>query len=229
MIFLYCIQETDKPKKIRKIFNIVELEQNRVILPITKSEIENGKLSQKKAQILAKNIVNKLKNAIGNNVILSKEIKKQKNLVNYLHSQNMNIIDGKWLFGILSDEAITYVVNKKKMKKEKLNVSILVNDVEDYVLENIKLIVRKYKRVNIVTNHLEKFKKLEKEIFEKDGIMVTVTNNKKKSLTKSNVILNYDFPTELINKYKIYDEAIVLNVKQNVSISSKRFNRYECE
>ena len=229
MIFLYCIQETDKPKKIRKIFNIVELEQNRVILPITKSEIENGKLSQKKAQILAKNIVNKLKNAIGNNVILSKEIKKQKNLVNYLYSQNMNIIDGKWLFGILSDEAITYVVNKKKMKKEKLNVSILVNDVEDYVLENIKLIVRKYKRVNIVTNHLEKFKKIEKEIFEKDGIMVTVTNNKKKSLTKSNVILNYDFPTELINKYKIYDEAIILNVKQNVSISSKRFNRYECE
>ena len=226
---MYCIQETDKPKKIRKIFNIVELEQNRVILPITKSEIENGKLSQKKAQILAKNIVNKLKNAIGNNVILSKEIKKQKNLVNYLYSQNMNIIDGKWLFGILSDEAITYVVNKKKMKKEKLNVSILVNDVEDYVLENIKLIVRKYKRVNIVTNHLEKFKKLEKEIFEKDGIMVTVTNNKKKSLTKSNVILNYNFPTELINKYKIYDEAIVLNVKQNVSISSKRFNRYECE
>lgn len=226
---MYCIQETDKPKKIRKIFNIVELEQNRVILPITKSEIENGKLSQKKAQILAKNIVKKLKNAIGNNVILSKEIKKQKNLVNYLYSQNMNIIDGKWLFGILSDEAITYVVNKKKMKKEKLNVSILVNDVEDYVLENIKLIVGKYKRVNIVTNHLEKFKKLEKEIFEKDGIMVTVTNNKKKSLTKSNVILNYDFPTELINKYKIYDEAIVLNVKQNVSISSKRFNRYECE
>ena len=226
---MYCIQETDKPKKIRKIFNIVELEQNRVILPITKSEIENGKLSQKKAQILAKNIVNKLKNAIGNNVILSKEIKKQKNLVNYLYSQNMNIIDGKWLFGILSDEAITYVVSKKKMKKEKLNVSILVNDVEDYVLENIKLIVGKYKRVNIVTNHLEKFKKLEKEIFEKDGIMVTVTNNKKKSLMKSNVILNYDFPTELINKYKIYDEAIILNVKQNVSISSKRFNRYECE
>lgn len=226
---MYCIQETDKPKKIRKIFNIVELEQNRVILPITKSEIENGKISQKKEEILAKNIVNKLKNAMGNNIILSKEIKKQKNLVNYLYSQNMNIIDGKWLFGILSDEAITYVVNKKKMRKEKLNVSILVNDVEDYVLENIKLIVRKYKRVNIVTNHLEKFKKIEKEIFEKDGIMVTVTNNKKKSLSKSNVILNYDFPTELINKYKIYDEAIILNVKQNVSISSKRFNRYECE
>lgn len=229
MIFLYCIQETDKPKKINKIFNIIKLEQNRIILPITKNEIENGKLSQKKAQILAKKITNKLAKTMGNNIILSKEIKKQKNLVNYLYSQNVNIIDGKWLFGILSDEAITYAVNKKKMKKEKLNVSILVNDLEDYVLENIKLIVRKYKRVNIVTNHLEKFKKIEKEILEKDGIMVTVTNNKKKSLAKSNVILNYDFPTELINKYKICDEAIVINVKQNVSINSKRFNRYKCE
>lgn len=229
MIFLYCIQETDKPKKMHKIFNIIKLEQNRIILPITKGEIENGKLSQKKEQILAKKIVNKLKKAMGNNVILSKEIKKQENLVNYLYSQNVNIIDGKWLFGILSDEAITYAVNKKKMKKEKLNVSILVNDLEDYVLENIKLIVRKYKRVNIVTNHLEKFKKIEKEILEKDGIMVTVTNNKKKSLVKSNVILNYDFPTELINKYRICDEAIVINVRQNVSINSKRFNRYKCE
>ena len=64
MIFLYCIQETDKPKKMHKIFNIIKLEQNRVILPITKSEKENGKISQKKEEILAKNIVNKLKNAV---------------------------------------------------------------------------------------------------------------------------------------------------------------------
>ena len=229
MIFLYCIQETDKPNKIYNFLNVIKLEQNKLILPITEKEIEQGKISSKKAQKLAKKIVKKLEKTIGTNVILSKEIKKQENLVNYLYSQNVNTIDGKWLFGVLSDLAVTYVVNKKKMKKEKLTVSILVNDLEDYVLENIKLIVRKYKRVNIVTNHLEKFKKLEKEIFEKDGIMLTVTNNKKKSLSKSDVILNYDFPTELINKYKICENAVVINVKQNVSINSKRFNRCVCE
>lgn len=226
---MYCIQETDKPNKIYNFLNVIKLEQNKFVLPITEKEIEQGKISSKKAQKLAKKIVKKLEETIGTNAILSKEIKKQENLVNYLYSKNVNIIDGKWLFGILSDLVVTYVVNKKKMKKEKLTVSILVNDLEDYALENIKLIVGKYKRVNIVTNHLEKFKKLEKEIFEKDGIMVTVTNNKKKSLAKSDVILNYDFPTELINKYKICENAVVINVKQNVSINSKRFNRCVCE
>ena len=54
--------------------------------------------------------------------------------------------------------------------------------------------------------------------------MITVTNNKKKSLSKSKIILNVDFPTELINKYNINDEAIIINLRGNVKINKKRFN-----
>ena len=92
------------------------------------------------------------------------------------------------------------------------------------MLENIKRIIRQYKKVNIVTNHIEKFKKIEREILDKEGIMINVSNNKRKSLAKSNIILNVDFPTELINKYQINEEAIIVNLRGNVKINKKRFN-----
>ena len=77
--------------------------------------------------------------------------------------------------------------------------------------------------MNIVTNNIEKFKKLEDKIME-NGIMITIGNNKKKSLMKSKIILNIDFPNELINKYMIKEDAIIINVPGKVKINRKRFN-----
>ena len=119
---------------------------------------------------------------------------------------------------------LQYIIEKTKLKEDEIQISILVNDIEANVLENIKRIVKKYKKVNIVTNHFEKFKKLEEQIFGEDGIMLTVSNNKRKSLFNSQVILNIDFPEELINKYRIYEKAIIVNFRRNVTIDAKRFN-----
>ena len=117
-----------------------------------------------------------------------------------------------------------FIAMLKNMKKEEVSISILVNDINDNILENIKEIVKEYKKINIVTNHIEKFKKIEKQILEKEGIMLVISNNRRKSLLKSKIILNIDFPTELINKYQIYEEAIIVNLKGNVKIEKKRFN-----
>ena len=54
--------------------------------------------------------------------------------------------------------------------------------------------------------------------------MLNVSNNKIKSLLKSEIIINIDFPEELVNKYRIYDKAIILNINDNISLKSKRFN-----
>ena len=72
----------------------------------------------------------------------------------------------------------------------------------DIEFENIKILAKKYKSINIVTNHVEKFKKLEKSLEEDEGIIISITNNKKRSLMKSGIIINIDFPNELINKYE---------------------------
>lgn len=218
---MYYIQETDKPVLIARVFNLIEIVNDRIILPIEEDEI----IDEKKIKILTKKIIKILDKTNCKTIILSKYLKKNEGFMEKLKSNGLNIIDGKWLFLVMSEKVIDYVVRKKELKKEETNVSILINNnFNDYILENIKEIIRKYKTVNIVTKQIEKFKKIEKQIMDEEGINITITNNKKKSLVRSNIILNVDFDTELINKYNIPEEGIIVNLQENVKITKKRFN-----
>lgn len=166
------------------------------------------------------------------NVVLSKETQKNEILINYLNSNNVNIFNGRWLEKYLAYEIIKYILVKKNIKKEETEIAILINQIDEVSTENIKLFAKEFKRVNVVTNHIEKLKKIEENIFDEFGIMITITNNKKKSLKNAKIILNMDFPEELINKFNIYDEAIILNLDGNAKINKKRFsglniNNYE--
>ncbi len=216
---MFFIQECDKPNKISKMFNILKLEQDKIILPI-----DEEKLEIKKANKLAIKTKKILDIANCNKVIISKKIKEQPLYTNYLNSYNIEIVDGKWLFEVLSYKTIEYISKVKKIKEEELSVSILINKITETSLYNIRKIARNCKRVNIVTNHIELFKKMENQILDEDGIMITITNNKRKSLSKSNIILNIDFPQELLNQYNIYEEAIIVNIQGNIKIKKKRFN-----
>lgn len=218
---MYYIQETDKPVLIARFFNLVEIVNDRIILPIEEEET----IDEKKIKILTKKIIRILDKTNCRTIILSKYLKENKEFLENLKNKDLNIIDGKWLFLILSEKVLDYVARKKDLKKEETNVSILVNNnFNDYVLENIKEIIKQYKTVNIVTKQIDKFKKIEKQIMEEEGINILITNNKKKSLVRSNIILNVDFDTDLINKYNIPEEGIIINLQENVKITRKRFN-----
>lgn len=88
----------------------------------------------------------------------------------------------------------------------------------------ILLIGKTIKRLNIVTNHIERFKKIQEYLYKEFGVMLSITNNKKTSLLKSEIIVNLDFPQELINQYKIYYKAIIINILEKVAIHRKNFN-----
>lgn len=216
---MYFIKETDKPSKILKLFNIVKIEHDKIILPINDEKIEE-KQSQKLA-IKTKKILD-MSNC--NKIILSKKIKKQQIYVNFMNSYNVEIVDGRWLFEILVCKLVEYIKNKKNLKEQEISIGILVNSLTEYSLYNIKQLTKKYKKVSIITNHIEKLKKIENQIFDNEGLMITVVNNKRKSLAKTNIILNIDFPQELINQYNIYEEAVVVNIQGNIKIRKKRFN-----
>ena len=42
----------------------------------------------------------------------------------------------------------------------------------------------------------KKFKKLENDLYEQNGVPIIISNNKKKSLSKSELIINFDFIEE---------------------------------
>lgn len=216
---MYYICEADKPSKIAEFFNIVKLDNNQIILPLDKTSFDEKtsyKLAIKTKTILAKTNSKKL--------VLSKKIKEQTSFVNYLYSYNYEIVDGKWLFQILIFDVLEYVIKKLKIKKDDIKLGVLVNDISDLAIYAIVELVKEYKNVKIVTNHINSFKNIEEKISEKYGILISVGNNKRKVLSKTNIILNLDFPTELINRFKINSESTIINFKGNVKIKDKRFN-----
>ena len=218
---MYYIQEADKPVIVARIFNILEIVDDKIILPISSGEV----IDDKRAGILVRKIKKFLDKTGCKTVILSKFLKKQQNFVDLLDVYEINVVGGQWIFSVISSKVLDYIVEKENLKKEETNVSILVNNNDsDYIMQNIKNIIRTYKSVNIVTDHIGKFKKFEKDVLEKEGIMITITNNKKKSLVRSKIILNVDFTSGEINKYNIPEEAIIVNLKGNVEINKKRFN-----
>lgn len=214
---MFYIEKNDKPNWLEKKLNLIKLQDNTIILPITEytKDKQIEKIAAKTKKIIQKYSTSK-------KIVLSKSMYKEQKYINYLNSYGLDIQNGKWLFEILLPEITEYIVNKKKI--EKVNISIMINDLTEIEFENIKILARKYRTINIVTNHIEKFKRLEKQLQEDEGIILTITNNKKKSLMKSQIILNIDFPKELINKYNMQDEAIIVNVKGSIKINKKRFN-----
>lgn len=216
---MYYIKETDKPSKFAEFFHIIKLENDTIILPITETSLEEKtayKLAIKTKNILAKTNSKKL--------VLSKQVKQQETYVNYLYSYNYEIVDGRWLFQMLIFNVLEYIIKKLKIKEGEIKIGILVNDISDLAIYVIKKLVTRYKYVKIVTNHIDRFKNMEEKISEEQGIFINVGNNKRKILSKTNIILNLDFPTELINRYTINSTATIVNFKGNVKIKNKRFN-----
>lgn len=216
---MYYIEESDKPNKILKILKLIKTVDNKIILPVNGEE-----LNEKYQYKMAKKTYKILEKTNSNKVVISKKINNYIHFKNYLYSLNIDIVDGKWLFRVMIPDILNYVIEKYELRKQQIELSVLINDASDIEIQQIKEFANEYKRLNVVTNHINKFKNLEDKIYEETGNLITINNNKKKSLSKSKIIINYDFPNELINKYNIYDEAIIVSNLDKIKIDKKRFN-----
>lgn len=204
---------------MKKIINFVNVQDNYIIIQPIKEGANNKKLykiTRKIKEICTKGNVQ--------NIVVSKQLQENKEFMAYIYAYKINTFDGKWLLNYMAYEIIDFIMQKTKEKKEKLEITILVNNITNEILENIKLFAKVFKRINIVTNFINKFKYLEKKIYDEYGMMITVTNNKRKSLERAKMILNYDFSNEVINQFSIYENATIINFRYNIQIKKKRFN-----
>ena len=214
----------NKIKKIyRTLFGVISVSKIKddvvLILPLYENKLVKN--------IYEKRMYNKLEKILYNfnidTVVLSNELKNN-GIKNELYSQNMNILNGKTLFEIMIMETLEYISNKQNKKISDMEVTILSNNISKLLIENIIIIANNVKVVNIVTQNIDKFKKVEERIRERFGIVIRVMNNKRKSLAQSKIIINMDFPEEIINKYNINQFAIIININEKIRIYSKKFS-----
>ena len=135
---MYYIQENDKPRLIERLFDIVKVEENKIIIPAEKKQL-------KKIDKYAKKTIKILDKSNSQKVVLSKKIKQQEVYMNYLNAHNYIIVDGKWLFKMLVFEVIEYVIDKKFKEKKDVSISILTNDISEMTIYIINNLSKKYK------------------------------------------------------------------------------------
>ena len=194
---------------------------DKLLCKTIKSSYENGieyksvKFNKKLLKILMKDNIK--------TVVIAKKDKAEKEFINMLYANNINILNGRNLFKHLLPEIIEYLSDKVEITKEVMEITILVNDFSKINLFYINEILSRVKNVNIVTNNISKFKKWSNDMYNKQAIVIPIMNNKNKSLKNKNYIINIDFPEEQLNKYKINRKAIIINIEENININIKGF------
>ncbi len=132
------------------------------------------------------------------------------------------------------NDILKYVSKATKKSLETINLSILISNPYDIVNEQIIEIAPNIKNLKIVTPNVSKFLNLEEILYIEYGIALQVTNNKKKALTNSDVILNFDFDENTINQYEINNSATIININHKIKIHKINFyghiiNNYKIE
>ena len=210
--------------KFKYIVNKIDIEniEDKTIyyLPIFKE----NKLSKYKTKKLVNRLIKMLDEIWTNKVVLSESLSQNELFKNCLYSNNINILNGRFLFKNLYNNIIEYILNIKKEEIQSNQIWITVNDFTTINKEIIIDIGKRVKRLNIVTNNIDKCKDIESYLYNEYGIVLNISNNKNISLSKAKIILNLDFPQELINKYKINTKAIIINILGNIEIKSKKFS-----
>lgn len=157
-----------------------------------------------------------------NNIIISEKIKK----IDIINSQ-LNItpkIEGKKILKYMLEDVIKYICNKKNTVIQNQTIYIVVSQYSKDNLQIIKDLAFKVKNINIVTNNIKKFAIFENKFYQENGIMISVSNNKRKALAKANIIINIDLQQEKLKEYNINRTAIFINLLPGKIEISKSFS-----
>ena len=139
-------------------------------------------------------------------------------------TKKVHILDGRGIMPYLIQEILENILQRQGSKTELEDLYICVKENKPLHTENIIYLMKYFKNINIVTPKIKEFQKLADKIEKKENIIITVTNNKKKSLKKAKVIVSFDLQKSEIDKYIIYREAIILTIDEKGFYESNTFN-----
>ncbi|MCL2355187.1 MAG: hypothetical protein FWC68_04905, partial [Oscillospiraceae bacterium] len=102
-------------------------------------------------------------------VVLSEQLAKADILKDSLNENNVDMLEGRILFNHLIHNIVQYVAKKKDKKMETIEVSVMIDISNDLSVENIVLLAKNVKNLNIVTSNIQRFKRVETYLYEEVG------------------------------------------------------------
>lgn len=222
------LKEIDKSLYLNKITLKIQYWFKRVFNIIKKVKIENVEIwnlpiksddNIKKIQKVFAKLLN------SENVYVLSQNLENKKIYNVLNDKEIKYLKMEKIKKLLSIKILEYILSIQKREIQNTEVNILVREssnINSYIIEEI---AKNALNVKIISNNIYKFKKIEEKLYDEYGIAIQFSNSYKKSLSKSNIIINLDFDEIDLNEYLIYDRAIIINcINQNIKIKSKLFN-----
>lgn len=178
-------------------YNIVDIGQYRHLIKINK-EIINEKVYDKIIKVTKSDKI-----LFSNNVV---------------SNQYNNFFSGKILMKYMIIDIIKNI--KKIIGKDFIQEDLYIafeGEVDYNILYDLS---REFKSVNIITDKIKKTKRIESKL-EKDDIVYSISNNKRKALKKAKIIINMDYSSNFFEEFNINRNCIIVNLStQNLSMKN---------
>lgn len=200
--------------KIKYLYNIITVKQiyNAYIFILPFNLKSRSKRKLKKCMRKVRKLISKYKI---DNIVFSKELEKRLHIFEEDVPKKLHLLDGSGVMPYLIKEILEYIAIKQNKKIELEDLYLCMNEPKQIYLDNISYLSHYFRNIHIITPYINKFEKVTQKIEEKENIVVTISNNKKKSMKKAKWIINFDFSKDEIKQYSIYRKAIIITMEQD--------------
>lgn len=189
-------------------FEVINVDNNKKVIHINKKYIN------KRAYKKVENYFEKYKyEELGGNVVVAKEIQ-----VNY-HNDILYIPQTKSIMMAMICEILKHIENivGVDFRSECIDIASNYDSCKDVLLDVSKL----FKSVNIVTTKIGNMRRMENKM-QDENIIMTISNNRRKALKRSKILVNLDFDNDILSEFEINRNCIIINInKSKINLNSK--------
>ncbi len=182
---------------------------------------------EKRMRIIIRNLQKQIEKRRIDTIVFSNNIINSKfylDMEQEFLKEGKKILNGRKLMLEMNYEIFEYILNLQNTTMNRQDIFFLIKKDNSLDLQFLSRFIENCKTVNIVTNDIDRFKKIQERLYEKENILISVSNNKSKSLKKAKYIFNINMEQNDIEKFKKNRDAIIVNFKDNIKCENKSFD-----
>lgn len=165
---------------------------------------------EKHSKKYAKRVLNVMNKAKINNVVVNKDIFKNRSFCEELVDNKKYIVTGRRIYKALILRILKDVSAQMKVELGKLKVVLLA---DEYTVENVDLIrcvAKEVKSLTVVTTDKDRFARLVQELYENSGIVLKVYEKNRSNFKYAHVLVNADFPSYDMEKINVSNNSLII-------------------